>query len=206
MRGDTLILKDDSNPEWLGVMPPDSMDLWVCREFLEEGVVLPERLNVRSGPSLNHSVVGVVDQGDLLTIRGESGEWLRIAPPETSVVWISRKYAEIEGVPAAETGGSVVIRVEPSPEPEPAAEIVRIVTQPEVKIAHIGLVNIVAGRTVCPEILQHDATPERLAEETARLMADTPERIAMLDGYAEVRQLLGAKKAAENAAAILCEG
>ncbi|MCF7817577.1 MAG: lipid-A-disaccharide synthase [Kiritimatiellales bacterium] len=72
-----------------------------------------------------------------------------------------------------------------------------------VKILHIGLVNIVANRTVCPELIQHDATPEALAIATARLMADTPERQAMLKGYAEVRQLLGAKKAAENVAAIL---
>jgi lipid-A-disaccharide synthase len=74
-----------------------------------------------------------------------------------------------------------------------------------VKIAHIGLVNIVAGRTVCPELIQSDASAERLADETAGLLADTPERKAMLEGYAEVRQLLGTKKAAENVAAILCE-
>ncbi len=72
-------------------------------------------------------------------------------------------------------------------------------------IRHIGLVNIIAGRTVCPEILQHEATPERLAEETLKLLSDTPERKSMLAGYAEVRQLLGTKKAAENVAAILCE-
>ena len=64
--------------------------------------------------------------------------------------------------------------------------------------------NIIAGRTVCPELIQHAATPETLAQETAGLMSDTPERKAMLAGYAEVRQLLGAKKAAENVAAILC--
>ncbi|MBT8043210.1 MAG: lipid-A-disaccharide synthase [Pontiella sp.] len=73
-------------------------------------------------------------------------------------------------------------------------------------IRHIGLVNIIAGRTVCPEILQREATPERLASETHKLLGDTPEREAMLEGYAEVRRLLGTKKAAENAAAILCEG
>ncbi len=72
-----------------------------------------------------------------------------------------------------------------------------------VKISHIGLVNIVAGRTVCPELLQQAATPENLAEETATLMADTPERDAMLEGYAEVRQILGSGSAAENVARIL---
>ena len=74
-----------------------------------------------------------------------------------------------------------------------------------VKISHIGLVNIVAGRTVCPELIQQDASPESLAEETAKLMSDTPERQAMLKGYAEVRQLLGTKNASENVATILCE-
>ncbi len=72
-----------------------------------------------------------------------------------------------------------------------------------IKISHIGLVNIVADRTICPELIQQDATPERLAIETAKLMTDTPERKAMLAGYAEVRALLGTKKAAENVAAIL---
>ncbi|WP_372845946.1 lipid-A-disaccharide synthase [Pontiella sp.] len=72
-----------------------------------------------------------------------------------------------------------------------------------VKISHIGLVNIIAQKTVCPELIQLDAAPETLAAETAKLMADTPERAAMLAGYAEVRRLLGTKKAAENVAAIL---
>ena len=75
-----------------------------------------------------------------------------------------------------------------------------------VKISHLGLVNIVAGRTVCPELIQQEASPDALANETAKLMSDTPERSAMLGGYAEVRQLLGAKDAAENVAAILCDG
>ncbi|MEA2068414.1 MAG: lipid-A-disaccharide synthase [Verrucomicrobiota bacterium] len=75
-----------------------------------------------------------------------------------------------------------------------------------IKITHLGLVNIIAGRTVCPELIQQDATPGAMAAEVVKLMSDTPERQAMLEGYAEVRQLLGAKKAAENVAGILCEG
>jgi lipid-A-disaccharide synthase len=69
-----------------------------------------------------------------------------------------------------------------------------------VKISYIGLVNIVAGRSVCPELIQHEAAPERLAEETARLLSDTPERKAMLEGYAEIRRRLGGKKASDSVA------
>ena len=75
-----------------------------------------------------------------------------------------------------------------------------------VKIKHIGLVNIVAGKTVCPELIQHAASAEAMATETERLMSDSPERTAMLEGYVELRNLLGAKKAASTVAAILCGG
>jgi len=74
-----------------------------------------------------------------------------------------------------------------------------------IKVSHIGLVNIVANRTVCPELIQRDATSEALAAATAKLMTDTPERKSMLEGYDEVRRLLGTKEAAENVAAILCK-
>lgn len=72
-----------------------------------------------------------------------------------------------------------------------------------VKISHIGLVNIVVGRTVCPELIQQDATADALAVEISRLMTDSPERKAMLEGYAEVRQLLGTKNSAEEVVKIL---
>ncbi len=70
-------------------------------------------------------------------------------------------------------------------------------------IRHIGLVNIVAGRTVCPELIQRAATSEAMADALARLLDDTPERRAMLAGYEEVRALLGERDAAENVADIL---
>jgi len=56
---------------------------------------------------------------------------------------------------------------------------------------HVGLPNIVAGRTVCPELLQDDATPERLAETLLPLVDDGPTRQAQLDGLSDVRRLLG---------------
>jgi len=72
-------------------------------------------------------------------------------------------------------------------------------------IRHIGLVNIVARHTVCPELIQQDATPDRLAGALEPLLEDTAERRAMQAGYDEVRQLLGSLDAADNAARILLE-
>lgn len=95
--GDELVLKDNSNPEWVGVLPPQIIDLWVNSDFVSSNSVLPELLNIRSGPSLSHSMVGSANKGDLLTVRGEIAGWTKIAPTSNTVVWISRKYVEAPG-------------------------------------------------------------------------------------------------------------
>lgn len=74
-----------------------------------------------------------------------------------------------------------------------------------VKVDHIGMVNLVAGRRLCPELIQGAATPEALAGAIAPLLDDTPERRAMLEGYADVRRRLGEGGAANRAAAIVRE-
>ncbi|MDF7801028.1 lipid-A-disaccharide synthase [Pontiellaceae bacterium B1224] len=74
-----------------------------------------------------------------------------------------------------------------------------------VKIKHIGLVNIIARRTVCPELIQNDASPERMAAEVGKLMVSSPEKETMLKGYAELRKLLGSRAAAQHVARILMD-
>jgi lipid-A-disaccharide synthase len=39
-------------------------------------------------------------------------------------------------------------------------------------LPYVGLPNILAGRFVVPELLQHDAIPEKLAETTLRMVSD----------------------------------
>ena len=60
-----------------------------------------------------------------------------------------------------------------------------------VRIAHFALVNILAGRGVVPELLQREASPERMAAEVERLLADRAAREAQLAGLREVRASLG---------------
>jgi lipid-A-disaccharide synthase len=60
-----------------------------------------------------------------------------------------------------------------------------------VRLTHFTLVNLLAGRTVVPELLQAQASPERMAEELERLLADPGAREAQLAGLREVRRSLG---------------
>ncbi len=74
-----------------------------------------------------------------------------------------------------------------------------------IRVGWIGLVNIVAGRTLVPELIQKEARGERIAEETSKILEDEPYRKGMIEGLAEVKQKLGAPGAAERVARIALE-
>lgn len=60
-----------------------------------------------------------------------------------------------------------------------------------VKVPHIGLVNLVAGEEVAPELLQDELTPQALAEAVAPLLVEGPARHRALAGLDETRRRLG---------------
>lgn len=69
-----------------------------------------------------------------------------------------------------------------------------------VRVPNISLVNIVAGRRICPELLQREVTAERIFEETGRLLDDEKLLKRMKDEIALVRQKLGGPGAIERIA------
>ena len=72
-----------------------------------------------------------------------------------------------------------------------------------IKIEHVGMVNIVAGREVCPELIQAAAAPAALCSALKPLIDDTPERNRMLHDLEEVVTAMGEGGASENAAAVV---
>ena len=71
-----------------------------------------------------------------------------------------------------------------------------------VRVDHIAMANLIAGRRVVPELIQHEATPARLVRELLPLLDDTEERRAMVTGLSEVRRALGSAGAARRVASI----
>jgi lipid A disaccharide synthetase len=84
-----------------------------------------------------------------------------------------------------------------------------IVSQAQVRIArriwkrpYITLPNLLLGHAAVPECLQDDATPERLADELAALLAAPAEALAELRA---VRAALGDERALDRSAAFALE-
>ncbi|MGI9078237.1 MAG: lipid-A-disaccharide synthase [Gemmatimonadaceae bacterium] len=70
-----------------------------------------------------------------------------------------------------------------------------------VKVAHIGLVNIVAERVVAPEFVQDAFIPDRVASVLQPLLGrSSPERASMCTDLAEVRRRLGSPGASVRVA------
>lgn len=68
-----------------------------------------------------------------------------------------------------------------------SAAIIRMM----VKVRYASVVNIVLGRQVAPECIQQDCTPEKLAGEVGRLLADPQARACQRKDLAEVATALG---------------
>jgi lipid-A-disaccharide synthase len=60
-----------------------------------------------------------------------------------------------------------------------------------IKVPHIGICNIVAGKAVVRELIQHEAQADEIAAETERLLTDRRYTSRMRQELAEVREKLG---------------
>jgi lipid-A-disaccharide synthase len=75
-----------------------------------------------------------------------------------------------------------------------------------VKVPYIGMVNLIAGREVAPELIQGDAEPETVADALQRFLDDPARRERARADLAGVRETLGShpsERAAEVVAGFL---
>jgi lipid-A-disaccharide synthase len=69
-----------------------------------------------------------------------------------------------------------------------------------VRVDHIGMVNLIAGERLVPELIQNEAVPERIAAESRALLDNAPARAAVAAKLAGLRERLGGPGAAERVA------
>jgi len=74
-----------------------------------------------------------------------------------------------------------------------------------VRVEHICLVNLVAGYTLVPELIQDGVTPEEITQQLINILEDEKNRTKMKKGLEEVREKLGKGGASRRAAEIALE-
>jgi lipid-A-disaccharide synthase len=79
------------------------------------------------------------------------------------------------------------------------------VARRSVHVPFISLVNLTLGRVAVPELIQEEATPERMFSELEHLLRDESGRAQMAADYRELKEMLGDGKASARTAKDLYE-
>jgi lipid-A-disaccharide synthase len=79
------------------------------------------------------------------------------------------------------------------------------VGRPFVRVRTYGMVNLVAGRRIVPELIQYDCTPQRIATEVLPLLTDADRTARVRRDLAGVRARLGEPGASRRAARAVLE-
>lgn len=99
----------DEPARWLRIALPSNTPVWVNTHFLTNGSVAVPRLNIRSGPGENFSVIGRVPKGTAVKELRRNGDWLEIEAPASTFAYIAadlvtRNAAGPAPVPPASVG------------------------------------------------------------------------------------------------------
>ena len=69
-----------------------------------------------------------------------------------------------------------------------------------VTVSDVAMPNVLAGRRIVPELIQHELTPDRIAEAAITLLTNAGARAATTSALQEVREMLGVPGASGRAA------
>ena len=74
-----------------------------------------------------------------------------------------------------------------------------------IKVAYIGMVNILAGKAIVPEFIQYHARPRKIADYVKSVLTDTAESARIKQALSSVAARLGQKGASQRAAEIIIQ-
>jgi lipid-A-disaccharide synthase len=144
------------------------------------------------------------DEVDRLVKIHGGGLPVRLAGDARATLWHARASVVASGtatVEAALIGNPFVVVYRVSPLTYAMAKWL-------VKVPHVAMVNLIAGKRVVPELIQSDFTPKNIILETMQLLPDGQPRQSMMQELARIRGLLQggqARNAIDRVAAVTVE-
>ncbi len=74
-----------------------------------------------------------------------------------------------------------------------------------IRVPFVSLVNLIVGRELVKELLQNDLTKENVLTELSKITINQTARQSQLNGYAEIKNILGEKGASERTGRLMVE-
>jgi hypothetical protein len=136
-KGETVTVLEQINLEkhaagepaqWAKIAFPTNAHAWVSTAFIDatNKTVLPRRLNLRSGPGENFSVVGLLERGAPVREIVTKGNWVEIEAPASAYAFVAAEYLKQELPVIAAAATAPAPTPAPNPTPTPVVEAPRI--------------------------------------------------------------------------------
>lgn len=127
--------KSDEPGRWAKIALPAGTVVWVNTQYInaDTKAVIPKKLNVRSGPGENYSVLGRIEKGTVLKTLEAKGEWTKVEAPEGCYAFVA---AHLLSTDPADLGPALAKAIPPAPaittpaQPVPPPTEVAVVTTP----------------------------------------------------------------------------
>ena len=113
---------------WAKIFLPTNTHAYVNTAYIEptNQTVRPKRLNVRSGPGENYSILARMGQGDPVKPLGTKGDWTEIEAPTNAYAYVASQFLKQEAPGTTPTPAPT----EPTPTPTTVAEAPAIAAAP----------------------------------------------------------------------------
>ena len=77
---------------WARITLPTRVPVWVHGDYVQGNAVKATRLNLRSGPGENYSILGHLEEGQKIKRLAQKGLWVEIAPPVQAEAYIAADF------------------------------------------------------------------------------------------------------------------
>jgi len=159
--------KQDEPTKWAKISLPTNVTVWAHASFIDpaNNAVKPNRLNLRSGPSENHSVIGRIEKGTVVTPIEHKGEWVKLEPPAAAYGFVAAHLLAKEAPALAATDPNA---------PPPIETAVAPTTTPAPATDPAAPPTTAAATPAAPAVTDPAATPPITVPETTPPPAPTP--------------------------------
>jgi lipid-A-disaccharide synthase len=173
--------KLDATKPWITLMPGSRMK----EVRMNLPTMLDSATKLGSGYEFLLPVAPTLDRGFLESLIGRSNR-IRLITDALPALAHSRAGIIASGtatVEAAMMGTPFVMVYRVSP-------LTYFLGRSRVKVSHFAMVNLIAGKEVVPELVQHDFTVEKVVAQLSEILPDGQARDQMKEGLAAVKTVL----------------